>query len=241
MIALVGFKIVPDDTMIKIVGNELKYDVPLKISTYDKNAIEEAIRIKEVTAGKAIGITVGSIDKKSIREALAMGLDEVIAINVPYADVRSTALLIAEQVKQINPDIIIFGEATTDSSTGTLPGYVAGILGYPYVSYIKRLQINGKKMVAERALVPIYEKVETELPVVVSVTGEINTPRIPTVRQIMEASKKPIKEVKVNVQNTAVIKNVRPYIVSRKRIIIEKPMSEAVSILIEYLKKEGVI
>jgi len=242
MLVMVGFKIVPDDSLIKIVGNELRTDVPVKISTYDKNAIEEAIRIKEATGGKAIGITVGNTDRKSIREALAMGLDEVIAITAQYVDVKNTALLIAEQARQLNPDLIIFGESTTDSSTGSLGGYVAGILEYPYVSYVKKLKIEGKRLILERALMPYYEKVEVEMPAVVSVTGEINVPRIPTVRQIMEASKKVIKEIKVNnINNSAKIQSIKPYIVTRKKIIIEKPIDEAVEILLQYLKKEGVL
>ncbi|MEM0173134.1 MAG: electron transfer flavoprotein subunit beta/FixA family protein [Sulfolobaceae archaeon] len=242
MLVIVGFKIVPDDSLIKIVGNELKTDVPVKISTYDKNAIEEAIKIKEATNGKAIGITVGITDRKSIREALAMGLDEIIAINTQYADVKNTALIIAEHAKQLNPDVILFGESTTDSSTGSLGGYVAGVLEYPYVSYVRKLKIEGKKLILERALTPIYEKVEVETPVVISVTGEINVPRIPTVRQIMEASKKPVKEIKIDkLDNSAKIHSIKPYIVTRKRIIIEKPMDEAVEILLDYLKKEGVL
>lgn len=242
MLVMVGFKIVPDDSLIKIVGNELRTDVPVKISTYDKNAIEEAIRIKEATGGKAIGITVGNTDRKSIREALAMGLDEVIAITAQYVDVKNTALLIAEQARQLNPNLIIFGESTTDSSTGSLGGYVAGVLEYPYVSYVKKLKIEGKKLILERALMPYYEKVEVEMPAVISVTGEINVPRIPTVRQIMEASKKVIKEIKVNnINNSAKIQSIKPYIVTRKKIIIEKPIDEAVEILLQYLKKEGVL
>jgi len=242
MLVMVGFKIVPDDSLIKIVGNELRTDVPVKISTYDKNAIEEAIRIKEATGGKAIGITVGNTDRKSIREALAMGLDEVIAITAQYVDVKNTALLIAEQARQLNPNLIIFGESTTDSSTGSLGGYVAGVLEYPYVSYVKKLKIEGKKLILERALMPYYEKVEVEMPAVISVTGEINVPRIPTVRQIMEASKKVIKEIKVNnINNSAKIQSIKPYTVTRKKIIIEKPIDEAVEILLQYLKKEGVL
>ncbi|ACP36654.1 Electron transfer flavoprotein alpha/beta-subunit [Sulfolobus islandicus Y.G.57.14] len=239
---IVGFKIVPDDQMVKVVGDKLNTDAPLKVSSYDKNAIEEAIRLKEKFGGKVTGITVGSNDRKSIREALAMGVDEVIAILVKDPDVYVTAMAIAENVKTLNPDIILFSEMTTDSGTSALPAYVSELLGLPYISNVKSLKIEGNKVTADRGMVSYIETVESSLPLVVSVGGEINTPRIPSVKQIMESSKKPVKEVKFDAQSKVRIREIKPMIVNRKRIVIEESdINKAVDKLIEYLKSDGVI
>jgi electron transfer flavoprotein beta subunit len=235
------FKIVPDDTLIKIAGSSLDLNVPSKISTYDKNAIEEAVRIKEKYNVKSIGVTAGNVDRKSIREALAMGLDEVIAIEMKQQDVRTTAEAIAEQINAIKPDLIITGETTTDSSTGVFTPYLSALINYPLITYVKSISIEGNKIKAERNLTTISELVETELPAIVSVVGEINTPRIPTVKQILESSKKPVKTITYNATPSIKITSITPYIIQRKRIIIEGKMEEAVDKLVNYLKDEGVL
>lgn len=238
---VVGFKIVPDDTMVKVSGDKLLLDVPLKISTYDKNAIEEAVRLKEKFGGKVVGITVGNNDRKSIREALAMGVDEAIVVNAKNLDVYGTAMAIVEHVKSLAPDVIIFGEQTVDSGTSGVPGYVAELLGLPYISNVKSLKIEGKKLTADRGMVSYVETVECELPAVISVGGEINTPRIPSVRQIMESQKKPIREVNFEVQPKVNVLGVKPFKVNRKRIVLEGKMEEIVDKLIEKLKEDGVL
>lgn len=235
------FKIVPDDTLIKIVGDKLDLNVPSKISTYDKNAIEEAIRIKEKFGGKAIGVTAGNTDRKSIREALAMGLDEVIAINMKSQDVMTTAEAIAETLSPIKPDIILTGEATTDSSTSVFPSYLASVLGYPFITYARSITLDGDKVKVERNLTTFQEVVEAKLPVVISVVGEINTPRIPSVKQILESSKKPVKTIDFNKEPKIKIIDVKPYTITRKKVIIEGKMEEAVDKLLKYLSEEGVL
>lgn len=239
---VVGFKIVPDDQMIKIVGDKLVTDAPLKVSTYDKNAIEEAVRLKEKFGGKVVGITVGNNDRKSIREALAMGVDEVISVLVKNPDVYVTAMAIVENVKPLNPDILLFSEMSTDSGTSALPAYVAELLGLPYVSNVRSLKIEGNKIIADRGMVSYIETVETTLPAVISVGGEINTPRIPSVKQIMESAKKPVKEVKFEAQPKVIIRDIKPLIVNRKKIVIEESdIDKAVDKLLEYLKADGVL
>ena len=235
------FKVVPDDTLIKAVGGSLDLNVPYKISTYDKNAIEEAVRLKEKHGGKAVGVTAGITDRKAIREALAMGLDEVIAIDMKDMDVKTTAEAIAEQVSQIRPELIIAGESTTDSSGGVLPAYLAALLGYPVITYAKSITVEGNKVRVERNLTTVTEIVEAEMPAVISVVGEINTPRIPTVKQILEASKKPVKSVTFNGTPSVKVTNVTPYVIQRKKVIIEGNMEEAVEKLLSYLRGEGVL
>ncbi|AWR99117.1 electron transfer flavoprotein subunit beta/FixA family protein [Metallosphaera hakonensis] len=234
------FKVVPDDTSIRVIGGKVETNVPLKVSTYDKNAIEEAVRVKEKLGWKAIGVTVGNTDRKSIRDALSMGLDEVVAISSGYLDVSGTAMALAETIRSISPKLVIMAESTTDSSTSALPPYLAEVLGYNLVSYARSISIQDSTIRAERSVGDI-EVVESPLPAVVSVTGEINTPRTPSVKQIMESAKKPVKQSSFSSQPLSELVEVKPFVTVRKRVIIEKPMEEAVDQLINYLKGEGVL
>jgi electron transfer flavoprotein beta subunit len=240
MIAVAGFKIVPDDTLIRAVNGKLELNVPPKISTYDKNAIEEVVKIKEKLGWRAVGITVGNTDRKSVREALSMGLDEVIAVSSGYLDVPGTAQAMAENLKAISPSLVVLAETTTDSSTSALPPYLAELMGFNLVTYVRSMRIEGEVMVAERS-VGTVEVVRAPLPAVISVTGEINTPRTPSVKQIMESAKKPVKQVNFSAPLMAELKEVVPFTVNRKRVVIEKPLEEAVDQLINYLKGEGIL
>ena len=235
------FKIVPDDTLIRITPNGIDLNVPLKISTYDKNAIEEAVRIKEKYGFKAIGITAGITDRKSIREALAMGLDEVISLEMKEMDVQSVAENVAEQIKGVNFKLVIGGETTTDSSGGVFIPYLASLLGYPAITYVRSLTLIENKVRAERNLTSFSQIVESDLPAIISVVGEINTPRIPSVRQILESQKKPIRTVQCNSSSKIKIVSLTPYVIQRKKVIIEGKMEEAVEKLIQYLKEENAL
>ncbi|BBD73819.1 electron transfer flavoprotein subunit alpha [Sulfodiicoccus acidiphilus] len=238
---VVGFKVVPDETLIRVSGGKLDLNVATKISTYDKNAIEEAVRIKEATGGKITGVTVGNTDRKVIREALSMGVDEVVAVSAQYTDVLGTATAVTEEVRSLNPDLVLFGETTTDGSTSGLGPMVAELWGVPVVTFVRSLKVEGKTVRAERSLTPVIEVVETELPAVITVTGEINTPRIPTLRQIMESSKKPVRSKEFRGTPVASLDSVEPYTVQRKRVVMEGKLEEVVPKLIEALRKEGVI
>ncbi|BCU70326.1 electron transfer flavoprotein subunit beta/FixA family protein [Stygiolobus caldivivus] len=235
------FKIVPDDTLIRITQTGLDLNVPYKISTYDKNAIEEAVRMKEKYSLKAMGITAGVTDRKSIREALAMGLDEVVAIEMREMDIQTTAENIAEQVKGLSPKLIIGGETTTDSSGGVFIPYLASLLNYPIITYVKSLTLIEDKVRAERNLTSFTQTVESELPAIVSVVGEINTPRIPGVKQILESQKKPVKTINSTAIPKVKITAITPYTIQRKKVVIEGKMDEAVDKLLQYLKGEGVL
>ena len=149
-------------------------------------------------------------------------------------------MALAETVRGISPKLVLMAETTTDSSTSALPPYLAQLLGYPLISYARSLTIHDSTITAERSVGDV-EVVEAPLPAVVSVTGEINTPRTPSVKQIMESAKKPVKQVNFSSQPLAELVEVQPFVTSRKKVIIEKPMAEAVDQLINYLKGEGVL
>jgi electron transfer flavoprotein beta subunit len=97
---------------------------PRKISDFDKNALEEAIKIKEKLSGiEILTLTVSSEDAKAVlREALAMGADKAYLVNDPAVqgvDTSGTAYILAQAVKKIGEfDLILCGEASLDSFSG---------------------------------------------------------------------------------------------------------------------------
>ena len=171
---------------------------PRKISDFDKNALEEAIRIKEkVGAAEIFTVTVTSEDAKAVlREALAMGADKAYLVNDTVfkdVDTSGTALVLAEAGQKIGSfGLILCGETSLDSFSGLVGSRLSELLGLAQVSSVRKLSVEGDSVVAERALEDYIETVRAKLPVVVSVTREINQPRIPSLMMIMRASKKEI-------------------------------------------------
>ncbi len=171
--------------------------VPRKISDFDKNAIEEAVRIKEKIGGEVTIITVGLEEAKTtLREALAMGADKAYLIADPAfedSDTLAVSYILAEAVKKLGAfDLIICGEGSVDSFSAQVGPRLAERLGIPQITYARKVSLDGDKVVAERSLEDCHETVSARTPVLLAVTGEINEPRIPSLMAIMKASKKEI-------------------------------------------------
>jgi len=171
---------------------------PKKISDFDKNALEEAIRIKEkLGAVEIFTLTVTSEEAKSVlREALAMGADKAYAVNDPSfkdVDTLGTAYILAEAIRKIGEfDLILCGETSLDSFSGLVGSRLAELLNLPQITSVRKLSVEGDTVVAERALEDVIETVKAKMPALIAVTREINQPRIPSLMMIMKASKKEI-------------------------------------------------
>ncbi len=229
-----------------------------KTGDMDKRAIEEAIRIKEKTGWTATGLCVGpQAAREAAREALAMGLDEAYILSDPAfegSDTLATARLLAAAVQRLGDyKILLCGEMSLDGLSAQVGPRLAELLGLPQVTYVRRLSIEGDKLVAERDLEEEYEVVEVSLPAVVTVTREINEPRLPSLRDILRASKKPIVywgasdlglDASIIGEKGAKVKVAEVYApeVKRKGVVIEeKPAEEAAEELVKYLLQEGVL
>ena len=170
--------------------------VPRKISNFDKNALEAAIKLKEEHGGEVVAVTACPEEtSKGVKEALAMGVDMAYIVSDPAftdSDASATSLVLAEAIKKIGSfDLILCGEASIDGFTGQVPAALAERLGIPQLTYVRKISLGEGKVVVERTLEADYPVVETPLPALLSVTGEINEPRIPSLMMIMKASKKP--------------------------------------------------
>lgn len=224
-----------------------------KMASFDRNAIEEALRQKEAVTGTVTVIGLGGADqKKTLKEALAMGCDRAVAIAAATnreLDALSTAYFLSRGVQRAGQvDLVFLAEGASDTYHGLVGPMLAAWLDLPFVGYARKLAIEGGKLKAEVSLDERTEAVETSLPAVVSVVSEINTPRYPTLLQIMQASKKPMEEVplesledqrapseSVRVMGTKMVPT------NRKKVIYEGPAEETARKLVDALKTEGMV
>lgn len=223
--------------------------VSQKISDIDKNAVEEAIKIKEKHGGKITVITIGPANaKERIKELLAMGADEGVIVTAPdTVDYHMTAMLLAESVKKIGSyDIILCGEASTDLFSGQIGPRVAGLLNIPQLTYAQSVTAEKDKVIANRNMGAKVVTTESTYPALITVTKEINDPRLPSLMQILAAANKPIQEwtaesLSSGLQPLVETVELKGVTMERKNIIYKDDLDESVSKLVDNLAKEGVL
>ena len=229
---------------------------PKKISDFDKNALEEAIRIKEKNAGvEVVTLTVSSEDAKAVlREGLAIGADKAYCIIDPdfqAVDTSGTAYILGEITRKIGEfDLILCGDSSLDSFSGLVGSRLAELLNLPLITSVKKVTVEGEAVVAERSLEDAVETVKAKMPAVVSVTREINQPRIPSLMMIMKASKKEIvtwslKDLNVSAEKITakieVLEALAPKMERKKIKITGETAQEIAEKLAKALVQEGVI
>jgi electron transfer flavoprotein beta subunit len=242
-------------------GRLLVDAMPLVISEYDRNAVAEAVRLRDEVGGKVIIFSVltwGPVDKKRgdfenvIREALALGGDEAHAVVdsevIPF-DHNITAAVLGGVIEKLGGvDLILTGEGSVDITSSQIPTRLGEKLGYNVVTYARKIEYIDGRLRVTRDLEDILEVVETPLPAVVSVTGEINRPRLPTLLQIRRSFAKPLNiyslsDIGVDIPDTRYsYRDITIVSIARKNIIIEGESMEDIAVkLIDKLVEEGVV
>jgi electron transfer flavoprotein beta subunit len=229
--------------------------LPFVFGEMDKNALEEAIQIKERIGGKVTVVSIGTPKlKETIKEALAVGADQAFIFLDPgyeSIDAALKASILAKAIQKIGQvDLVLLGEGSADNYSGQTGPRLAQVLGLPFVSYVKRLEFMETGIKCTRDEEQYYEIVNAALPAVLTVTSGINQPHIPSLTQILRASKKPITEWKladmgisselIGQKQVVVSSNLAP-IEQRKGVIIEGATEENINKLLNAMVKEGVL
>ena len=191
---------VPDTaTKIKIGTDGKSIDssgVIYTINPYDEYAVEEALKTKEQYGGEVTVISIGGeANKETIRKALAMGADKGILLkDESVKDSFAIAKALAEELKTQNYEIVFFGKQSVDYDDAITGQITAELLGFNCVSTVVNLKIGNNKIIAGREIEGGGEVVETELPAVITTEKGLNGPRYASLKGIMAAKKKIIRE-----------------------------------------------
>jgi len=187
------------DTEAKIAvdanGKINKQGVSLIMNPYDEFAVEEALRIKEKTAGEVTVVTVaGPEGQDALRQALAMGADKAVLVDpgMDEIDEFTTASILAKAISEIEYDVLLGGFRAIDDGSAQVAGRVAEILGIPVVNVITKLEIADGKAVANSEIEGGSQTVEVALPAMFTAQKGLNEPRYPSMKGIMQAKKKPM-------------------------------------------------
>lgn len=194
------------DTEEKIVVNngQIEEDgAEFVINPYDEYAIEEAITVRDEHGGEVTVLTIGDEEaEKQLRTALAMGADKAVLIDteddLDEMDEFTVAKILAEYLKDQEPDLILGGNVAVDGGSGQVGPRVAEMLGINYVTTITKLEIDGQDVDIVRDVEGDSEVIKTSLPLLVTAQQGLNEPRYPSLPGIMKAKKKPLEELEID-------------------------------------------
>ncbi|MGH7700486.1 MAG: electron transfer flavoprotein subunit beta/FixA family protein [Gemmatimonadales bacterium] len=197
----VCIKRVPDtETRVKVASDGKSLDeagVKFILNPYDEFAVEEALRRREQAgAGEVAIVCLGpAAAQETIRTALAMGADRGVLLQADRipADGLEVAKALAAELRHGGWDLILFGKLAVDDYHHQVGPMVAELLGLPCVTAVAHLDIAGATGVAEREIEGGIEVVEFPLPAVLTAEKGLNEPRLPALKGIMAAKKKPLE------------------------------------------------
>jgi len=253
---LVCYKWTLDEQDIKIKPEDLSLDSSRakgKISDFDRNAIEEAALLVEKNGGAVDALSYGTASvKQSLKDALSRGPEKAYWIadaSAETADASVTAMVLAAAIRKIGQyDLILCGEGSSDLFNQQTAPRLAALLDMPCLSFVNKLSLDGDTVTATRKLEDCEEVVTVKTPVVIGVLSEINKPRIPSLKQVLGAAKKPNEEIRIadlglkpeDIQPKAVRKSVKGFVMHRKNVIFkESSAADRVAKLKASLASEG--
>jgi electron transfer flavoprotein beta subunit len=197
-------KVVPDATVHKRIDpatKRLDRSGEAALNPTDLNAVEEALRLKEAQGGEVVLVSLGPEKAAdSLRKALAMGADRAVLVTDAAAagsDLLGTATALTAALERESPDLVLFGQASSDGDGSVLWAAVGERLGWPLISQVAALNPDDGAVHGKRQTEHGYDTIAAPLPAVVAVSDAINEPRYPSLKGIMGAKTKPQETVTV--------------------------------------------
>ncbi len=189
----------PNSTTILEADNTVARDREVVLDPGDECGIEEGLQLKEAHGGEVILVSMGpERAKDAIRKGLSMGADRGVLITdvqLAGADVLLTARALAAAIKPEQPDLVICATESYDGSTGMVPPMLAELLGLPQLTIVKKVEVDGSTIKVHRQTADGYQVVEASTPALITVTAGIAEPRYASLKGIMAARSKEIKQM----------------------------------------------
>ena len=254
-------KEVPSSTSHKRLDpgtNRLDRSGDSELNPFDVHALEEALRIREAgqPVDEIVAVCMGpERAQRPLQKALALGADRVVLLTddaLAGSDISGTAYALATVLERQNADLVILGQQAADADCYVMAAAVADHLRRPLVTQVAHLEVNGDTLRAKRQTEHGYDVIEAKLPAVISVSDAINTPRLPSIKAIMGAKKKPTElmsaaDAGVDASRVgsagarSVVASITPPPAKQEGRRIEDSGGDSAAAIVEFLAERGVI
>jgi electron transfer flavoprotein beta subunit len=165
-----------------------------EINPFDLNALELAVQIKDKLGASITTISMGESGADAIlRDTMSRGATDTLLLEdaaFKGSDTIATSYTLASAVKKLGEfDLIICGEKTVDGDTGQVGPEIAEYLNIPHVAYVSSVEYVGEKLVLVSDMDNEQHTIECGFPILLTVTKNINTPRLPSLRDKLNSRK----------------------------------------------------
>jgi electron transfer flavoprotein beta subunit len=196
-------KQIPDPAVPGTLGADHTLDRSGKLILDDSDSygVEMSLQLAEKAGGGEVVLVsmAPNGEVSGLRTALAMGAARAVLVSddaLAGSDALSTAKVLAKAVERAGGiDLVVTATESTDGYSGTIPGQIAELLGWPSLTFAKHVEVGDGKVSIQRQTEAGYDEVEASLPAVVSVTAGVVEPRYPSFKGIMAAKNKPVDQV----------------------------------------------
>jgi electron transfer flavoprotein beta subunit len=174
----------------------------LTISPHEECAVEEAVRKVEASGGEVVVLTLGPAEaEEQLRDCMAIGADSGILLETQGEewDAQATAAAIVDAIRaETEPfDLLLFGNESADAAGYQVGIRVAGALGLPVLTGLKKIELGESAVRCERDVGGARDVYEAPLPAVLTVLEGLNLPRYPSVPGRLRAKQKPLARTAV--------------------------------------------
>jgi electron transfer flavoprotein beta subunit len=175
-------------------------NVKMSTNPPDDNAIEEAVKIKELgKATEIVAVTIGEEKaQETVRKALAVGADRGIHVKVDgVVEPLAVAKILQKIVDKEKPDLVFMGKQAIDDDCNQTGQMLSALLNWPQATFASKIDIKDNKLEIIREIDEGLETIEVNIPAVVTCDLRLNEPRYASLPNIMKAKKKPIDQMTV--------------------------------------------
>jgi electron transfer flavoprotein beta subunit len=191
------------DAILRINKDETwieESDLSFEVNESDGYALEEALRVREKIGGDVIVCTMGPQRAKSvIKDALARGADRAIHVvgdNLSQLSPYAAAGALAAAIREEAPDLIMTGLQSDDYGYAQTGVIMAELLGIPHATIVIEVDASAEKLRVKRELESgWYQWYSMSTPALLTIQSGISQIRYATLKGIMAAKKKEIKDV----------------------------------------------
>ena len=173
--------------------------VTLSVSSIDKRALLEALRLRSQVGGEVTVVTMGPPQaRQALVDMLALGADKGIHLSDPLfagSDTLATARVLSNAIRKLNPDLVMCGRFTVDSETGQVPSELADMLEMPQLTLLRKIATTdgGKTLNVERETDDGADEYNIRLPALLSVTELVIANRRIEPADLEAAKSKPLE------------------------------------------------
>ncbi len=227
------------------------------INEWDEYALEEALLLKEKLGGSVTALTMGPDGADAVlRRCLAKGADKAIWLKdeaFEGSDAYATARILQSAMKGLSFDLILTGAQASDYGNSAVGIYLAELLGIPHASMVKKVDVQGERIKANRELEGgLEEVIELGTPALLTIQTGINEPRYVSIMGIRRARKKEMKVLRFDDLDLAkedvgeqgswmrVERMFRPPVDKKTEILSGSPDDMATK-LVEVLRAKGLV